>query len=243
MNETNRTAIVLLTAAVIVLMAVIVFLAWTEASGTVGRLQDFVQFLDNHRDNASRLILTLGALVVVVLALLVIVVELAPAEETRDLRVEQAGATTILPALALQQRLEEALLALPMVTAARAKVNGGDKGISTTLDLTISPDANLAGATQDAGRVVVDTLQTDLGLPVAGPPTVRIAFGETKPGVEAPKAASSVMQPPLEPDATPTPTTAAPEPAAWDDVPEAAPSEPPLAPGGDQPAEPPIDQP
>ncbi len=241
MNETNRTVIVLLAAAAIVLMAVIVFLAWSEASGTVARLQDFVQYLDDHRDNAPRLILTLGALVVIVLALLIIISELAPQEETRDLRLEQAGTTTIVPALALQQRLEEALLMLPMVSAARARVSGGDKGIATMLDITIAPDANVAVATQEATRVVVDTLQTDLGLPVAAPPTVRIAFGEAKAAAEVPAVASSVVHPPFEPDAVPTP--AAPEPAAWDDVPEATPAEPPLAADDDRPAEPPAYQP
>lgn len=243
MNETNRTAIVLLAAAVIVLMAVVVFLAWTEASGTVARLQDFVQFLDDHRDNASRLILTLGALVVIVLALLIIIFELAPEEETRDLRLAQAGTTTIVPALALQQRLEEALLALPMITAARARVSGGDKGIATNLDLTIAPDANVAAAAQEAARVVVDTLQTDLGLPVAAPPTVRIAFGEAKAPAGAPTAASSLVQPPVEPDAVPAPPLETPQPPAWDDVPEATPAEPPLAAGDDRPAEAPTDLP
>lgn len=242
MNETNRTVIVFLAAAVIVLMAVIVFLAWTEASGTVARLQDFVQYLDDHRDNAPRLILTLGALVVIVLALLIIVFELAPQEETRDLRLEQAGTTTIVPALALQQRLEEALITLPMVSAARARVSGGDKGIATMLDITIAPDANVATATQEATRVVVDTLQTDLGLPVAAPPTVRIAFGEAKAAAEAPAVASSIVQPPFEPEAVPNPATAR-EPAAWDDVPEATPAEPPMAADDDRPAEPPAYQP
>jgi len=240
-NETNRTVIVLLAAAAIVLMAVVIFVTWAAPEDAADRVQDLGEFLVAHQDSdASRLILTLGALVVVILALLTIIVELAPAEETHDLRVKQAGTTTILPAQALQQRLEEALLALPMIAAAQARVSGGDRGISTTLELTIFPDANLASATQDASRIVVDTLQTDLGLPVAGPPTVRIAFGEAKAVVEAPTASSSVMQPPIEPDAAPA------SPAAYERasaIPDAAPTETPVPPGGDQPAEPPIDQP
>ena len=45
-----------------------------------------------------------------VFALLVIIIEFAPDDEPRELRVEQAGATTIIPADALRMRLEEALL-------------------------------------------------------------------------------------------------------------------------------------
>ena len=93
MNETNRTAIILLAAAWIVLMAVVIFAAWAADVDTIERLDDFVQYLDDHRTNASRLILTLGALVLIVLALLLIIVELAPEEETREIRVEQAGAS------------------------------------------------------------------------------------------------------------------------------------------------------
>ena len=53
------------------------------------------------------------------------------------------------------------------------------------------PGANVASVTQEAARVVVDTVQTDLGLPVAGMPTVSIAFGTALKPV-----ASSVSQAP-----------------------------------------------
>ncbi len=203
MNETNRTVIILLAALWIVLMAVVIFVAWAADVETVGRLDDFVSYLDDHRNNASRLILTLGALVLIVLALLVIIVELAPEEEAREIRVEQAGATTIVPAEPLRLRLEEALTAIPQVTTARARVFSRDKGVGMKLDLTVTPGANIAAVTQEASRVVVETLQADLGLPVSAPPTVRITFGPPK--VEP--VASSMTRPP-EP---PPPPTAGPQ--------------------------------
>ena len=192
MNETNRAVIVLLAGLWILLMAVLIFLAWAADADVVDRLGDFVEYLDAHRDNPSRLILTLGALVTVVLALLLIIVELAPEEEVRELKVEQAGATTIVPADALRARLEEALVGLPQVSAAKARVMSKDRGIGTALTLTITPDTNVAFITQEASRVVVDTIQSDLGLPVAAPPTVRILFG----GPKAAPVASSVVQAP-----------------------------------------------
>jgi len=195
MNETNRAVIVLLAGLWIVLMAVLIFLAWAADADVVDRLGDFVEYLDAHRDDPSRLILTLGALVTVVLALLVIIVELAPEEEVRELKVEQAGATTIVPADALRARLEEALVGLPQVTAAKARVMSKDRGLGTALTLTITPDTNVAFITQEASRVVVDTIQSDLGLPVAAPPTVRILFG----GPKAAPVASSVVQAPQSP--------------------------------------------
>jgi hypothetical protein len=195
MNETNRLIIVLVAAATIVLMGVFIFLAWTQDSQTVNRLGDFVQYLDEHRTDSGRVIVTLSALVVAVLALLVIVLELAPEDESRELRVEQAGATTIVPAEALKLRLQEALLMLPHVSAARARVSTRNRGIATALDLTLTPAANVAQVTQEASRIVIDTIQTDLGLPVSGQPTVRVSFG----GKDAPAAASSVSRPPEPP--------------------------------------------
>ncbi|MEE8370473.1 MAG: hypothetical protein V3S00_06870 [Dehalococcoidia bacterium] len=106
MNETNRSIIILLAGLGIILMSILVFAAWAADEEAVDRLGDFVEYLEAHRDDAGRLILTLGALALAVLALLVIILELAPEEEPRELKVEQAGATTILPAAALRQRRE-----------------------------------------------------------------------------------------------------------------------------------------
>ena len=199
MNETNRAAIILFAAFWIVLMAVVIFLTWTAGAGSVDRLGDLAEYLAKHEsENASRLIVTLGALVLVVLALLLIVVELAPEEETREIRVEQAGATTIVPAEPLRLRLEEALTAMPNVSAARAHVYSHDKGIGMKLDLTVTPDSNLALVTQEASRVVIETLQADLGLPVAAPPTVRILFGPRPVG--EPVASSVTAAPAPQPE-------------------------------------------
>lgn len=195
MNETNRTAIVLSAALVVIAMAVVIFLTWAADEKVVDRLGDMVEYMDAHRDNAGRLIVTLAALIVAVLALLVIILELAPEEEEKELRVEQAGATTIVPALALRLRLQEALMALPQVSAARARVSTRDRGIAVALDLTVAPDTNVGSITQEAIRVVVDAVQTDLGLPVSGVPIVRVTFAPTA----ALPVASSVARPPEPP--------------------------------------------
>lgn len=236
MNETNRTAIVLLAALWIVLMAVAIFFAWSDAELAVDGLGDFVGYLDDHRDTASKLILTLGALVLIVLALLVVIVELAPEEETREIRIEQAGATTIVPAEPLRERLEEALTAMPQVSAARARVFSQNKGIGMKLDLTITPDANIALVTQEASRVVVETLQSDLGLPVAAPPSVRIVFG----GPKTEPVASSVAQPPT--PKTPSQPVTPPEPTPSGE-PQLPMATPPAGPTGDSPPGPVLDTP
>jgi len=251
-NNANRTLIVLVAAAWIVLMAVLIFLTWSASEDVIDRIGDFQEFLADNNDDAGKLIVTLGALVTIVLALLVIIVEVAPEEEERELRVEQAGATTIVPASALRQRLEEAVREIPDITAARARVSTKDKGIAAAVDVTLLPKANVAAVTQEAARVVIDTIQTDLGLPVVGVPTVKIAFAE---GAAAAAAAPVAQQPPESPageeaervgeppppeEAPPTPED---EPAAPEEAPappeETTPVQPePEAPPAEQPQEP-----
>jgi hypothetical protein len=195
MNEANRTAIVLFAAMWIVLMAIVIFLAWAAPGDAIEALGDVVQEMDESNDTAGRLVITLGALALAVFGLLVIILELAPEDEERELRVKQAGSTTIVPAQALRQRVEEAIGALPEVTTVKARVWTQDNGIATNLDLGLAPRANIASVTQEASRLVVDIIQTELGLPVAGLPQVRIAFGGEKPVAVGASATSETFDP------------------------------------------------
>jgi hypothetical protein len=176
MNETNRMLIVLASSAWIVVMAALIFVTWASPDRAILRLEDFVEFLDDNNTNAGKLIVTLGAAATAVLALLLIILEFGPEDEPKELRVEQAGATTIIPAEALRGRLEEALLTLPEVTGARTRVHAKDQAIAASVDLTVTRGANVGDLTQRAVRVVVDTVHTDLGLAVAGMPDVKFSF-------------------------------------------------------------------
>jgi hypothetical protein len=190
MNETNRALLVLLASFWLVAMVAIIFLAWAAPDRTILRLDDFVQFLDDNNTTSGRLIVSLGAAATAVLALLLIVLEFGPEDEPKELRVEQAGAMTIIPSDALRARLEEALMTLPDVTASRTRVRTKDQAIAAEVDLTVTRSANAGDLTQRAVRVVVDTVHTDLGLPVAGMPKVKFAFADA-PERDEPVAATS----------------------------------------------------
>jgi hypothetical protein len=216
MNEANRQFLVLLAAAWFVAMVTIIFLAWAAPDRTILRLGDFVEFLGDNNTTAGKLIVSLAAAATATLALLLIIAEFAPEDEPRELRVEQAGATTIIPSEALRLRLEEALLALPEVTAARSHVRSQDRGIAATLDLTVTPTANVGDLTQQAVRVVVDTVHTDLGLAVAGMPKVKIAFG----GAKAPQQGATLdYTPSADVAGAPASADASPGPLIYDESP------------------------
>jgi hypothetical protein len=175
----NRAAVVGLAFAWVILMALVILLAWGADSETIDRLGDLVSYLNDHTDNASKLILTLGAAALIVLSLIVIVAELVPAEPTAaQVRLESVtGATAILPAEAITQRLEQELRSLPQVQEAQAMVASRDRGLAVALNLTLAPDANVSSATEEACRLAQETIEQRIGVALVGLPTVQIRFG------------------------------------------------------------------
>jgi len=174
----NRAAIVGLAFAWVILMALVILLAWGADSETIDRLGDLVSYLNDHTDNASKLILTLGAAALIVLSLTVIVAELVPAEPAAQVRLESVtGATAILSTEAITQRLEQELRSLPQVQDAQAMVASRDRGLAVALNLTLAPDANVSSATEEACRLAQETIEQRIGVALVGLPTVQIRFG------------------------------------------------------------------
>jgi phosphotransferase system glucose/maltose/N-acetylglucosamine-specific IIC component len=185
----NRAAIVGLAFAWVIFMALVVLLTWGADSETIDRLGDLVSYLNDHTDNASKLILSLGAAALIVLSLIVIVVELVPAEPTAQVRLESVtGATAILPVETITQRLEQELRSLPQVQDAQAVVASRDRGLAVALNLTLAPDANVAAVTEEACHLAQETIEQQIGVALVGLPTVRIGFGTATAG--APPAAA-----------------------------------------------------
>jgi phosphotransferase system glucose/maltose/N-acetylglucosamine-specific IIC component len=174
----NRAAIVGLAFVWVILMALVILLTWGADTETIDRLGDLVSYLNDHTDNASKLILTLGAAALIVLSLVVIVAELVPATPTGEVRLESVtGATAILPIEAIIQRLEQELRSLPQVQEAQAMVAARDKGLAVALNLTLAPDAVVASATEEACRLAQETIEQKIGVALVGLPTVQIRFG------------------------------------------------------------------
>lgn len=184
MDAFNRAAIVGLAFVWVILMALVILLTWGADSETIDRLGDLVSYLNDHTDNASKLILSLGAAALIVLSLIVIVAELVPAEPVSQVRLESVtGATAILPTEAITQRLEQELRSLPQVQEAQAMVASRDRGLAVALNLTLAPDANVSSATEEACRLAQETIEQKIGVALVGLPTVQIRFG---PGATAP---------------------------------------------------------
>jgi hypothetical protein len=194
----NRGLIVTLAAIWVILMAVVILLTWAADTETIDRLGDLVRYLNDHTDNASKLILTLGALSLVVLCLIVIVAELAPAGPSADIRLEGVmGANAILSTEAINQRIEQEVTALPQVKESKASVTARDKGLAVALNLVLGPDANVPETTEAACRVTQETIEQKIGVALVGLPTVQITFAspEEKPA-PAPEGEQEAPRPP-----------------------------------------------
>ena len=191
MDAFNRAAVVGLAFLWVILMALVILLTWGADSETIDRLGDMVSFLNDHTDNASKLILTLGTAALIVLSLTVIVAELVPAAPTAEVRLKSVtGATAILPTEAITQRLEQELRSLPPVQDAQAMVAARDRGLAVALNLTLTPDASVASATEEACRLAQEIIEQKIGVALVGLPTVQIRFGPAMATPPPPPAAA-----------------------------------------------------
>jgi hypothetical protein len=194
----NRGIIVALAAIWVILMAMVIFVTWAADAETIDRLGDLVRYLDEHTDNASKLILTLGVSSLIVLCLIVIVAELAPAGPSTDIRLEGVtGATAVLSTEDINQRIEQEVTALPQIKESKASVTARDRGLAVALNLVLGPDANVPEATEEACRVTQETIEQKIGVALVGLPTVQIRF--SAPEGEPAPASEGEQEPPRPP--------------------------------------------
>jgi len=199
MNLANRLIIVLGALLLIFAVAVMILFTWAAASESVERLSDFVQFLDDHQeDNGSRVILTLGGIVVALLALVVVIAELTPPRAERvPVRDVRAG-DALLSTDAIAHRLQQEVSVVPHVTQAKATVTTRGKGVEVDLELHVDPDTNLALTSEEACRAVENLLTNRLSVEMARPPRLNLRYSELRLAGAPTEAPPSAPPPPAE---------------------------------------------
>jgi hypothetical protein len=223
MNVANRLVIVLAALLIMFAVAVVILFTWAAASESVNRLGDFVQFLHDHEeDNGSRVILTLGGIVVALLALVVVIAELTPPRAERvPVRDVRAG-DALLSTDAIAQRLQQEVSFVPHVTQVKTTVAARGTGVEVDLELHVDPDTNLALTSEEACRVVENLLTNRLSVEMARPPRLNLRYSELRLAgapSEAPPAAppSPIEEPPAEAEVQEPPAAAAETPSAGEE--------------------------
>ncbi len=203
MDLANRLIIVLLALLMMFAVAVVILFAWAAAPDSVERLADFVQFLDDHdQDDGARVILTLGGVVVALLALVIVIAELTPASVERvPVRDVKAG-DALLSTDAIAQRLQQEVSAVPHVTQTKAIVAARGKGVEVDLELHVDPETNLALTSEEACRAVENLLNNRLSVEMARPPRLNLRYSELR--LAGAMAKPSQFAPPPATDEAPT---------------------------------------
>jgi hypothetical protein len=197
LDQINRAVIAIAALLIAFAAVLVVVLAWAEWTSIASRLEDFAGYLRDHDTNDARIIVSLGALVVVLLMAGIMIIELTPSPTQKmRLRDVKAGDAT-LTTHEIAARIEEELVRLPHIAGAQAIVAAKNAKVEVVLDLQVDSAANLAATAEEAcGRAHVLVEQT-MGVELAALPRARLHYRELQ--LRAPLAPASAAAAPSPP--------------------------------------------
>lgn len=178
MDTTNRIIIIGGALVWIFFVLVVLLLAWGAPENSVDALDDFVGYLDDHTDDLSRLILSLGGIILMLLAIIVVIAELTP-PATQTVTVQQVKSGSAVIAVGeIEQRVVQEVQMVPHVTQAAVKVLGRRRGIELDLDLHVDPEANLSETAEEACRRTADLVRGSMGIALLELPRAHLHYRE-----------------------------------------------------------------
>jgi len=180
MDLTNRILIIGGALLWIFVVIVVILLAWGAPDESIERIADLAGYLEDHNDTPAKLILTLGGLILVLLAAIVVIVEVAP-PETGTLKIANVGTGEArIPTDEVAHLLEQELRQLPQLTQVQASVQArGDKA-EVSLDLHVGADADLTATTEEACRRAGELISQRIGVSLARPPRAQLHYKELR---------------------------------------------------------------
>ncbi len=181
MDVGNRLGIIIATLVLIFFALLVAMMAWGAPHESVNKLNDFVGFLRDHQDeDLAKLVTTLGAAIVILLGGLVIILELSP-PVTAGVRIGpvRSGDATITSEV-IAARVEQEVLAVDHVSAARVRVGGRGKRVDVEMDLDVDADAPLAQTGEQACSRTRDLLERQMSIPLVSPPRANLHYRELR---------------------------------------------------------------
>lgn len=197
-DQVNRFALVVTALVVIFLALLVVLLAWGAAAGSIARIGDLAGYLRHHNNREAKVIVTLGAGVIVLLMLTVIIAEVTPSPIAKmRVRNVRAGDATITTS-EIAARVEAEARGVPHVRDCAATVATHGRRIDLVLDLHVDEGAELAQAAEVACTRAQALIVQQMGIELAQPPRARMHYRELRlrdePGA-APPAEHSAPPP------------------------------------------------
>lgn len=176
METANRIIIVAAAVLWIWLLVVIILLTWTAPETSLGWAADLVTFLRNHTDALSRTVFSLALAILILLAVALIITELAPPPSPEVKVTNVRAGEGVLSTDEIAQRLARDLLALEQVTDVKARVQSRDKGVQVALDLGVDPQASLADVGERAAALARESVEGRMGVTLTAPPKLAFRF-------------------------------------------------------------------
>ncbi len=219
MDVTNRVLIIGTSLLWIFVIFVVILLAWGAPAESIDRIADLAGYLEDHENTGAKLIITFGGLILALLGLIIIILEMAPAEGGQ-LRVTKVGAGEArIGTDEIALRLEEELRSVPQLSQVQATVIGRGQKADVKLELHVGSEADLALVAEEACHRAQQLVEGRMGVALTGPPKADLHYRElhvaTPQGVVSePAAAVSTAQ------------TQAPQPSGWERLPALEPTQP-----------------
>jgi len=190
-GELNRFVIVLLALLVIFAAAMVVTLAWGAPDGSITRIADLADWLQRHNDGETKLIITLGGIVIVLVMLMAMIVELTPSP-TQRMRVRnvKAGDATI-TTREIADRINAEVQGIEHVAECVAIVAARGRRVEAVLDLQVDAGADLTQLAEAACARVRQLIAGQIGVELAAPPRARLHYRELRLRGGAPGPASA----------------------------------------------------
>lgn len=185
LDQVNR-AVISITALVVAFAALmLMLLAWGAADSAIGRLEDFTGYLDDHSTDQAKVVVTLGAVVVVLLMLSVLILELTPSP-TQKMRARNVRAgEAIITTTEIAARIDDEVRHIEHVADCRAIVAARGKGVDVVLDLQVAAAADLARAADEACRRTHELVEERMSVQLAQLPRARLRYRELRLGEHA----------------------------------------------------------
>ncbi len=203
LEEVNRFIVVAGALVVVFLALLITLLAWGAPDETITRIADFAGYLRRHNDRETKMIVSLGTAVVVLLMLTAIIVELTPSPtqkmRVRSMKSGEAAITTS----QIAERINAEVSQIPDIAECAAIVAARGKKVEVVLDLHVGAGANLSQTADEACRRAHVLVEQQLGIEMAAMPRARLHYRELRLGGEAAASAAqraSGWERPAEPE-------------------------------------------
>jgi hypothetical protein len=180
LDQVNRFVIGLVALLLLFGALAVILLAWGAPSGTIDRIDDFAGWLRDHEERDTKLIITLVAMVVALLAFSVIIVEMTPSP-TQQMRVRNIKhGDGKISTTEMAQRAEMEATTVPHVAACQAIVAARGRRVEVSLELDVDAGADLAQTAEEACRRVHELIDQRMGIALARAPRARLHYRELK---------------------------------------------------------------